>query len=119
MKVNQFGTLAIIGVVVSLTVACNGSPTKPTAISSPPGDGASVSSVNLSNAMPVSAQTCTTQWPTFDEYSYQNDNVQNVGTSIVTCDVSAAADQTQAQEEVVVSEVSSMDSARFVHRLHR
>ena len=119
MKVNQLGTLAIIGVVVSFTAACSGSPTKPTAINPSLGDGASAASVNLSNVMPIGAvdQTCTTQSQTFDEYSYQNDGVQNAGTSFVTCDSPAAAEQ--PQEDVVVSDAPSMDSARFAHRLHR
>jgi hypothetical protein len=112
MKVNQLGTLAIIGVVVSFTVACNGSPTKPTAISPTFDDGAPVASVNLSTVMPVGAvgQICTDQSPTYDENGYQIDAPS------VTC-VPVAAEQ--PQENVVVSDAPSMESARFVHRLRR
>ena len=113
MKVNQLGTLAILGVVVSFTVACNGSPTKPTAINPPAGDGASVASVNLSTVMPVGAvgQTCTSVPATFDDYGYQ------IEAETVTCDSPAVVDQ--PQDEIVVSDAPPMESARFIHRLRR
>ena len=113
MKINQLGTLAIIGVVVSFTVACNGSPTKPTAFNPPLGDGASVPSVNLSNVIPVGAtdQVCTSLPQAYDEYGYQTGDIWPM-----TCEPAATE---AAQEEVVVSDESSTDSAVFARRLHR
>src|SRR5438874_968760 len=63
MKVSQFGTLALIGVVVSFTVACSGSPLKPTAANPSLGNGASAASVNLSDVKQIGAadQICTGQ----------------------------------------------------------
>ena len=113
MKINQLGTLAIIGVVVSFTAACSGSPTTPTAANPSLGDGASAASVNLLNFQSVGAvdETCTSQPPTFDEDGNQTD------TPPVTCDASAAADQ--PQDDVVINDPPPMDSARFARHLHR
>jgi hypothetical protein len=119
MKINQLGTLAIIGVVIFFTAACNGSPTKPTALTPSLGDGASAASVNLSNPKTVAAtdQLCTTPPQTFVEGEDQHGELPPADAPPVTCDSSAAADQSQA--DVVMSDAPPMDSARSVHRLRR
>jgi hypothetical protein len=124
MKVNRLGTLAIIGVVVSFTVACGGSPTKPTAVNPLLGEGASTASVNVSNLNAVGAvdQICTGQPQTLkpqtlDDGTDQTGGEPTADTPPVTCNPSGAADQPQGG--VVGSDSAPMDSARFVHRLHR
>jgi hypothetical protein len=118
MKVNRLGTLAIIGVVVSFTVACGGSPTKPTAVNPLLGEGASTASVNVSNLNEVGAvdQICQDQPQTIDDGTGQTVD-PTADTPPVTCDPSGAADQPQGG--VVGSGSAPMDSARFVHRMHR
>jgi hypothetical protein len=112
MKVNQLGALAIVGVVVSFTAACDGSPTKPTAAFPVAGDAAPAASVNVSSAVPVGAiqQTCTTT-----PGSLGDDGMPSADT--VTCDSSAAVEEPQA--DVVIGDSSPMDAARFARRLHR
>jgi hypothetical protein len=120
MKANQLGTLAILGVVVSFTAACNGSPTKPTTINPSTGDGASAASFNVSSVNPVAAvdQICAGQQQTLADGEVADTGlVANADAPPVTCDPSVAADQ--PQDEGVVSDAPSMDSARFAHRLHR
>jgi hypothetical protein len=119
MKFNQLGTLAVIGVVISFTAACNGSPTKPTTTNPSLGDGASAASGNLSGLRSVGAvdQICTGQPQSLDENGEPTGGAPNADAPAVTCDSSPAADK--PQDEVVVSGAPSMDSARFVHRLRR
>jgi hypothetical protein len=113
MKANQLGTLAIIVVVALLTAACNGSPTKPSTTNPSLGNGAPAALVNVSNPQPVAAggQTCTSQ------PQDQTGDGSNADTPAVTCDSPVVADQPAT--DVVVSDGSTMESARFVHRLHR
>jgi hypothetical protein len=126
MKVNQLGTLAtlaIIGVVASFTAACSGSPLKPTPANQLAGDGSSATSVTLTTFQQevAVAQICTAQTVTFDD---NGNEVPDVSTDspAMTCEPAPAADQPaaeQPQEDGVVADAPSMDTARFARSLHR
>ena len=65
---------------------------------------------------------CAAQAVTYDDYGNEIPDVVATDPPVVTCDPAPAADQPatdQAQEDVVVSDPRSMDSARFARRLHR
>jgi hypothetical protein len=122
MKVNQLETLAILGVLVSFTAACGGSPTSPTA-ANPSGGGGDAASVKLSALQGVAAgQVCAAQTVTFDDSGNPIPDAPPADTPATTCDAAPAPDQPQAdqpQANAAVSDSTSMDSARFVGRLHR
>jgi hypothetical protein len=117
MKVNQLGALAIIGVVVSFTAACDGSPTKPTAAFPPPGDAASAASVSVSSVLPIGAiePSCTDPTETTENRDPSDGGPNSL--RAVTCDSSAAVEEPQG--DVVVSDPLPMETARFARRLHR
>ena len=120
MNFNRLATLVIIGAAVSLTAACNGGPTKPSAMAPSFGDGAAVASVNVSNINPVGAvnQVCTGQ-PNTSDGEDQAGETSNADAPVITCDSPANA-QPQADEAgVVVSDSPSMESARFASHLYR
>ncbi len=122
MKINQLGTLVIVGVALSVTAACGGSPIKPTAIGPSFGDGAAAASVTVSTLRLAGSteQLCTSQ-PSSDQSGDQSDT-QNVEAPAMTCDSpvdtgsSAETDSsadTEPQSEVVVNEETPTDAARF------
>ena len=122
MKVNQFGTLAIIGVVASFTAACSGSPLRPTVANPATGNGSSATSVNLTAFQQEVAvdQICTPQTVTFDEFGNEIPDVASG--EAMTCEPAPAADQPAAEEpheDGVITDAPSMDTARFARRLHR
>ena len=113
MKINLLGTLGVIGAVVSLTAACTGSPTKPTAINSLTGDGGSASSVNFSNPRLAEAglEVCADQPPaTTDE------NGEVTAAPVMMCDVSTTD---APADDAVISEPSASDAILSLRRLHR
>jgi hypothetical protein len=120
MKVNQLGTLAILGVVASFTVACGGGPTKPSAAIPPFGGDTSATSVKLTNFQEVAVdQMCTAKAVSYDDYGNEIPEASTTeapATPPVVCDPPAAPDQ--PEDDVVITDLSSMDSARFA-RLHR
>jgi hypothetical protein len=121
MKVNQLGTLAILGVVASFTVACGGGPTKPSAAIPSFGGETSATSVTLTNFQQEVAvdQMCTAKAVTYDDYGNEIPDASTTeapAAPLVVCDPPAAPDQ--PQDDVVITDLSSMDSARF-SRLHR
>ena len=121
MKVNQLGTLAILGVVASFTVACGGGPTKPSAAIPSFGGDNSATSVKLTNFQEVAVdQMCTAKSVTYDDYGNEIPDAPapdgatgDAATPPVVCDPPAAPDQ--PQDEVAITDLSSMDSARFAH----
>lgn len=126
MKVNQLGTLAILGVVASFTAACGGGPTKPSAAIPSLGGEASAASVRLTNFQQGAAvnQMCTAKSVTYDDYGNEITEAPATEASTadapaappVVCDAPAAPDP--PQDDAVISDLSSMDSARFA-RLRR
>ena len=118
MKINQFGTLAIIG-VAALAAACGGSPTKPTALNPLAGSGGSASSFTVSDPKLVGAvdQICTTSQSLVDENGNETGEAPAADTApVMTCDVPASE---PPADSAVISDSSSMESARFVNRFHR
>ena len=123
MKINKFGTLAIIGVVASFTAACGGSPTKPTALNPLAGGGGSASSFIVSDPKLVGSidQICVAQSVAAASVD-ENGEPAAAGTTteapaadaapVMRCDVPAS----EPQADVVISDSSSMESARFANR---
>jgi len=117
MKLNQLGTLIVIGVVGSLTAACNGSPTKPAAFVPASSDGTSAASVNVSAPLSVGAadQVCTTQ-PPADQGGDQSGDTPNGDAAIVTCE---PLPSTESSGDVAVIDAPAMDDAQFAYHLYR
>ena len=106
MNTNQLGTLSIIGVVVSITAACGGSPTKPTAFSPAIGDNASAPSITLSSPRLVADdQACTSPSPT-DAAGDQSGEANAEAAPVMTCEPPAAG---EPEDGVVISDSSVMD----------
>src|SRR5947208_2563909 len=112
MKISQLGTFGIIAAVVSITSACGGSPTKPTAINSVIGDGASASSVNVSNPRPA-LEICTNQ-PPADAGEDQAGDAP--AAPVVMCDVPATNEPT---DDAVISDPSTTDDLQSAKALRR
>ena len=121
MKINQLGTLAIIGVVASFTAACGGSPIRPTAVNPPLSDLASTTALKLTTLQQVAVdQMCTAKSVIYDEYGNEipeaapdASTTDAPATPSVVCEAPAAPEQ--PQDAAVVSDPSSMESARFAH----
>jgi hypothetical protein len=117
MKVNQLGTLAILGVVASFTMACGGGPTKPSVAIPSFGGETSATSVTLTNFQGVAVdQMCTAKAVTYDEYGNEIPDAPTTeapATPPVVCDPPAAPDQ--PQDNVVITDPAWMDTARFAH----
>ena len=103
MKINHLGTFTIIGVALSITVACGGSPTKPTAVNPAFGDGASAgSAVNVTNPRPVGALVVCANQPD----AVVDENGETVPAPVVMCDAPAPPEPTA---DVVISDTPTGD----------
>jgi hypothetical protein len=121
MKMNKLGTLAILAVVASFTAACNGSPTKSSALAPLLGDGGTAAPVNVT--APIAAKGACVSQPEPDPYAYQTDDASNVNAPSTACvppaTTEAADAEAEAQADVVLSEALPMDDARFAKHLDR
>jgi len=107
MKMNPIGTLAVVGVVVSFTVACSGSPTKPAAAIPSFGQETPGASVRLTPFQEVAVeQICAAQAAVYDDEADDGNEV-----APMVCDPADPDDE--SKDEAVVSDTSAMDSARF------
>ena len=128
MKINQFGMLMIAGVVISMTAACGGSPTKASAIPPAFGDGSSAASVNVT-APRLALVPCSDQ-PAPEQSGEDGGNAE---TPVAMCDAPVPADSSAdadasagaepeadaAQGEVVMDTAMPTDDARFFARFSR
>jgi hypothetical protein len=124
MKVNQLGTLALIGVVASFTAACSGSPLKPTLANPAAADASAATSVKLTAFQQEVAVDgiCTARTVTFDENGNEIPDVSSGEAPAIACDPAPAADEPAADqptEDAIISNSPSMDTARFARRLRR
>jgi hypothetical protein len=126
MKINQLGTFGMLGVVVSLTAACSGSPIKPAALNPAAGDGSSArAAIALSDARLIGAglEPCPNQPPAaVDQYG----EVLETTDTVLMCDVStteepAAAEEPAAEEvqsDVIISDTSTVEALRGVSKFN-
>ena len=113
MKIKQLGTLGIIGVMVSITAACGGSPTKPTASNPAIGDNAPASPVGVSSPRLVADEAaCTSSAPADDQTGEANADAAPA----MTCDAPAAPAAEDQQGEVVIGDSSVMDDLWYFRR---
>jgi hypothetical protein len=116
MKINQFGTLAIVGVVFAFTVACGGSPTVPTATSPSLGDGAPGAFGNLANLNRVRT-ICTSEMRTVEEGAeFEAGEVPSEEAPPVTCDAPAGAEQPEGDVVITDPPSTEIQGARRLHR---
>jgi len=113
MKIKKLGTLGIIGVVLSITAACGGSPTKPTASNPAIGGGAPASPVPVSSPRLVADDhPCTSLAPVDD----QTGDANAEAAPAMTCDAPAAPAADEEQGEVVIGDSSVMDDLFYFKR---
>ena len=111
MKINQFGVVGIIGVVVSMTAACGGNPVKPGALNPGVGNGGSGSNSFILSDPKLAApalEPCANQ--PIPEPGQNESDIFVAMCDVVIADEPPAAEEAPATEQVPATDEAQADA---------